>query len=329
MQCVRKYGVNFFDNAESYGNPRGLAETNFGKALKLLQQQDSVLWRRSELVITTKIFFGTHPENLSFAPTDMTFGVNEMGLTRKHLFEGMRASLQRMQLDYVDIVYAHRPDALTSVEQIVRSFHDIIEKGYAFHWGTSMWKPVQIVEAYYIAKMNNLHAPVIEQPCYSMFTRDVVENEYLDVFKAPYNVGCTIWNVLDRGILSGKYNRGLPRDARLSGKNRLGAFVGHSKYVTRDKIEKVERLMPIANELNVSMVELAIGWCLKNPNVTVCILGASKMHQLEQAMGSIQTANKLDNYQMERIEKILNNKPKRKELDRPWRVHQKKIISRL
>ena len=127
--------------------------------------------------------------NVYLAPDRAKIGINEMGLTRKHLFEGIQDSLKRMQLDYVDIVYAHRPDPLTSIEQIVRSFNDIIQKGYAFHWGTSMWKPTQIVEAFWIAKMLNMQPPVIEQPIYNMFDRGVLEQDYLDIFKRPYNIG--------------------------------------------------------------------------------------------------------------------------------------------
>ena len=254
--------------------------------------------------------------------------MNEIGLTRKHLFEGIRDSLKRMQLEYVDVVYAHRPDALTSVENIVRSFSDILDKGYAFHWGTSMWKPEHIVEAYYIAKLYNLHPPVIEQPKYSMFDRQIMEYDYLGIFKKPFSVGTTIWNVLDRGILSGKYNKMIPKDGRLSGNNRLGSYVGHQKYITPEKIEKTEQLMEIAKELNISVVELAIGWVIKNRNVTVCVLGGTKTYQLEQAMGSIAAANKLNKYYLDRIEKILDNKPKGGILDMVFRSN-KEIISKL
>ena len=240
----------------------------------------------------------------------------------------MRDALKRQQLEYVDIVYAHRPDPLTSIEEIVRSFNDIIDRGYAFHWGTSMWKPTQIVEAYYIAKLLNLRPPVIEQPIYSMFDRQVVEKSYLDLFKAPYKLGTTIWNVLDRGILSGKYNKEIPKDGRLSGNNRLGAFVGHSKHVTKEKVDKVEKLIGIANELNISVVELAIGWAIKNRNVTVAILGGTKTYQLEQAMGSIAAANKLSEYYINRIESVLKNKPAPDAFDIVWRTNPQ-IISKL
>ena len=329
LRCVRKHGVNFFDNAEAYGNPiRGISEKNFGAALKILQKEDSTLWRRSDLVITTKIFFGPQAGNLKLGPDRSRVGVNEMGLTRKHLYEGMKDALERMQLEYVDVVYAHRPDPLTSIEEIVKSFNLLIDKGYAFHWGTSMWKPSQIIEAHWIAKMNGLIGPCVEQPKYSMFDREIVEYTYLDLFKSPYNIGTTIWNVLDRGILSGKYNKGIPKDGRLSGNNRLGAFVGHSKHVTKEKIMKVEKLMEISDELGVSVAQLAIGWLIKNDNVTSCILGATKVYQLEDSMGAIKAANLITKEYVQRIEKILANKPQPKEIDFVLR-RNKKIISRL
>ena len=181
-------------------------------------------------------------------PNRSAFGKNEMGLTRKHIIEGINDSLKRMKLDYVDLVYAHRPDPLTSIEEVVRSFNLIIQSGKAYYWGTSMWKKSQIIEAYYIAKINNLIPPVVEQPIYSMFDRSVVEYEYLDIFKSPYNIGTTIWNVLDRGILTGKYNKSIPKDGRLNEGNKLGAFVGNLKHVTKEKLDKVDQLIQIAQE---------------------------------------------------------------------------------
>ena len=350
MRCVRKYGVNFFDNAEGYGNPlRGMAETNFGKALKILEKEDKNLWRRSDLVITTKLYFGPQKGSKP-TPSRQGFGVNEYGLTRKHLFEGMKDSLERMQLDYVDIVYAHRPDYLTSVEEIVRSFNFLIEKGYAFHWGTSMWKPTQIVEAYvcvfdlqifliltkkrhvymdrhWIAKMYGLVGPVVEQPKYSMFDRKIMEYDYLDLFKDPYYLATTIWNVLDRGMLTGKYNKEIPKNGRLSGNNALGAFVGHQKHITKEKLEKVEKLMVIADELGVTVSQLAIAWLIKNSNVTVCMLGATKVHQLQDSMGAIKAANLINKQHIKRIEEVLQNKPKSQDLDMVFRINEKIISS--
>ena len=255
-------------------------------------------------------------------------GVNENGLTRKHIIEGMKDALIRMQLSYVDIVYAHRPDPLTSIEEIVVSFNILINKGYAFHWGTSMWKPNEIIEAYWICKIKGLIAPCVEQPRYSMFDREIVEYRYLDLYKSPYNIGTTIWNALDGGVLSGKYNKKIPKDGRLGGNNRLGAFVGHSKYVTKEKIEKVDKLIDIANELGITVAQLAIAWLIKNNNVTVCILGATKIYQLQDSIGAIKAANLITNKHIQQIEEILGNKPQPKHLDIVWRK-EKKIISRL
>ena len=176
--------------------------------------------------------------------------------------------------------------------------------------------------------MYGLEPPIVEQPKYSMFDREIVENDYLDLFKSPYNIGTTIWNVLDAGVLSGKYNKSIPKDARLSGNNPLGAFRGHLKHVTEDKLNKVEKLMVIADELGINVAQLAIGWLIKNNNVTVCILGATKIYQLEDSMGGIKAANLLTKDYIKRIENVLQNKPQPSELDMQFRV-SKQIISRL
>jgi len=328
-RTARKYGINFIDNAEGYGDPRGTAETIFGIAYKILKKENPRLWRRSDLVLSTKLYFGAQAGDISFGPEGRAFvGVNESGLTRKHLMEAIDDSLERLQLKYVDLVYAHRPDPLTSIEEIVRSFNMIINSGKAFYWGTSMWKKSQIIEAYWIAKINNLIPPVMEQPIYSMFDRNVVEYEYLDIFKNPYNYGTTIWNVLDRGLLTGKYNKNIPKNARLSEGNKIGAYVGNLDYITKDKLKKVEQLMVIAKELNISMAQLAVGWLIKNSNVTSCILGATKVSQLDDTCMSITAANKLTSKYIDKIEKILNNKPQGRELDAVLRT-ENKIISRL
>ena len=329
LRCARKYGINFIDNAEAYGDPRGNAEILFGKAYKILQKENPRLWRRSDLVLSTKLYISPAAGNLPFDATAYAqIGVNELGLTRKHLMEGINDSLERMQLKYVDLIYAHRPDPLTSIEEIVRSFNMIIKSGKAFYWGTSMWKKSQIIEAYYIAKINNLIPPVMEQPIYSMFDRNVVEYEYLDLYKYPYKMGTTIWNVLDRGLLTGKYNKSIPKDGRLNEGNKIGSYVGNLKYVTKDKLDKIEKLMVIAKELNVTMAQLAVGWLIKNGNVTSCILGATKVYQLDDTCQSINAAIKLTSKHIERIENILNNKPNPRELDVILR-EEKKIISRL
>eukprot|EP01084_Bolivina_argentea_P287310 492989_1 len=243
ISTVRKYGVNFFDNAELYGRPCGTGEKLFGSALKKLQEKDPKLYRRSELVITTKLFFGCgdgnqpNTKNRKYAP-------NELGLSRKHLIEGINESLERLQLDYVDIIYAHTVDALTPTEEIVMGFTDIIRNGKAFYWGTSGWPAQKITEAYWIAKINNWIPPVVEQPPYNMFNRTQVEKDLLPMFYAPYKIGTTIWGPLDAGILTGKYVKEVPKDSRLGDGNSLGKW-WYVAYLT-----------DIANGYNINKFEV-------------------------------------------------------------------------
>ena len=203
LETARNAGVNYFDNAEFYGKPNGSAEILFGKAYKLLKEQQPLKYRRSEMVITTKIFFGPNP-NVTFGNFN-SFGQNELGLSRKHLMEGINNSLKRMQLEYVDVIYAHRFDPITPMKEIVQGFTDIIKSGKALYWGTSQWPANKIIEAYWIAKVYNLIAPVVEQPKYSMLERKYLEYEYKVVFDNQYNIATTIWGALDSGILTGMY----------------------------------------------------------------------------------------------------------------------------
>jgi len=310
LSAVRNYGVNFFDNAELYGEPCGNASKLFGSALKKLQAKDAKLWRRSDLVITTKLFFGASGGDQPNSPI-RPYGVNEKGLSRKHLIEAMNEELERLQLDYVDVVLAHRHDPLTPMLEIVRGFTDIIRSGKAFYWGTSMWSAQKITEAYWVAKVNKLIAPVVEQPLYNMFSRDIMEKDYLPMFEQPYNIGTTTWSPLDSGILTGKYVKEVPKDSRLGGQNRLGKWWGNEKYVAAEKNAKVEKLMEIAKEMGVSMVSLALGWVIKNKNVSVCLLGGSKASQLEQNCEALAAAKKLTAEELKRIDEILDNNPKK------------------
>jgi len=305
MKCARQIGVNFFDNAEAYGEPCGTADIFFGKALKELQQEDGALWRRSDLVITDKLYMGVSDGKAPNRP-DRYFGVNELGLSRKHLIEGMKDCLKRLQLDYVDIIYAHRYDGLTPMLEIVQGFTDIIKKGYAFYWGTSMWPNYRLVEAYWIAKVHNLITPVVEQPVYNMFSRKYVELEYLPLYENPYQLATTIWSPLDAGVLTGKYNKGIPDDSRMGG-DRLKAWF--SNNLNQEKVQKIELLMPIAEELKTSMTNLAIAWCLKNPNVSCVLLGATKGEQVLENAGCLNTVRELKAETMQKIDDILKNKP--------------------
>jgi len=311
LETCRKYGVNFFDNAELYGSPLGNGETLFGKALKKLQQKDPVLWRRSDLVITTKLFFFDGTGKQKNGPM-VNYAKNEVGLSRKHLMEGIKGSLQRLQLDYVDVIYAHRYDALTPMEEIVRGFTDIIRSGKALYWGTSMWTSQKITEAYWVAKLNNLIPPVVEQPIYNMFAREIVENEYAPLYESPYELGTTIWSPLDSGILTGKYNENVPSDSRLNEKNRLSIWLRNYYEMTKDeKIEIVKSLMAYAKEkLNTSVAILALAWVIKNRHVSVCLLGGTKPQQVEENMKALEIASKLTKENLEEIEKLLKNKPR-------------------
>ena len=205
MQIAREKGINLFDNAETYGNPSGAAEEIMGEAMSYLQKENQENWRRSEIIVSTKIFWGGT-------------GVNESGLSRKHINEGLDASLRRLQVDYVDLLFCHRPDPFTPTDTIVRGMTDIVRSGRATAWGTSEWSAQQITEAYWIAVMQGLEPPQFEQPHYNMLKRDRVETEYHPLYQQPYQIGTTVWSPLASGILTGKYNNGIPKGSRLTQK---------------------------------------------------------------------------------------------------------------
>lgn len=276
-------GVNFFDNAETYAH--GNAEIMMGKALK------KAGWKRSDLVISTKIFWGGK-------------GPNDTGLSRKHIIEGADAALKRLQLEYVDLIFCHRPDPLTPVEETVRAMNHVINQGKAFYWGTSEWSAAQIMEAYQIARREHLIPPTMEQPEYNMFRRDKVEKEFLKLYDEA-GLGTTTWSPLASGLLTGKYNDGIPADSRLS----LPEYDWLKSRFTKEKIEKVKALVPIAKDLGLAMPLLGLAWCLKNPNVSTVITGASKPEQVKQNMKALDAVSKLTDDVMERIEKVLGNKP--------------------
>jgi len=239
------------------------------------------------------------------------YDINGKGTNFKKLNQSMTEELARLQLDYVDIVYAHRYDPTTPMLETVRGFTKLIQDGKAFYWGTSMWSAQKLTEAYWIAKMNGLIPPVVEQPQYNMFAREKLEKEYLPMFELPYGLGTTTWSPLDSGMLTGKYVKEVPKDSRLGGNNRLGNnWWGNEKYIKQEKNDKVVKLMEIAKEMGVSMVALALAWVIKNKNVSVCILGGSKPYQLVENMDAIAAAAKLDAKLEARIEEILQNKPK-------------------
>jgi len=297
MKAAFEGGVNFFDNAEVYGN--GNAEIVMGKVIK------KAAWKRSDLVISTKIFWGGK-------------GPNDKGLSRKHIIEGTQAALARLQLEYVDLIFCHRPDPEVPIEETVRAMNYVIEKGWAFYWGTSEWSAEQIMDAVGIARRLNLIAPVVEQPQYNMLHRTRFEGEYSRLYK-EIGLGTTIWSPLASGVLTGKYSKDkIPEDSRLafSGsawlKDQLMSGQGLNGLEEKnfDKIlEIIEGLKPIAEELGCSLAQLGIAWCLKNPNVSTVITGASKKSQVEENLKSLEISKKITPEIMEKIEKVLQNKP--------------------
>ena len=287
MKAAYDAGVNFFDNAEGYAG--GQSEAIMGNAVK------KAAWKRSDLVVSTKIFWGGR-------------GPNDSGLSRKHIIEGTNAALARLQMDYVDLIFCHRPDKFTPIEETVRAMNDLIHQGKAFYWGTSEWSAQQITQACYIARREHLIPPQMEQPQYNMFHRERVEKEYAPLYK-EFGLGATIWSPLASGLLTGKYNAGIPEGTRatLPGYEWLRQRFENDE--ARRNLEKVKQLQPLAQELGCSMAQLALAWCLKNPNVSTVITGASKPEQVTENMQALDVAPKLTGEVMERIEAILSNKP--------------------
>lgn len=280
-------GVNFFDTAEVYAE--GRAEIMLGNIIKRAG------WKRSNLVISTKIFWGGS-------------GPNDRGLSFKHIIEGLDASLQRLQMDYVDLIFAHRPDYHTPIEETVRAMTHVINQGKAFYWGTSEWSADQIMEAYAIARREHLIPPTMEQPQYNMFHRDRVEVEYQRLYK-EIGLGTTIWSPLASGLLTGKYNQTTPEGTRLSLEKYAWLRKRFETPEAKANLLKVNQLMKVAEQLDCTMAQLALAWCLKNPNVSTVITGASKPEQVIENMQAVEITSKLNDNIMEQIENILGNKP--------------------
>jgi len=274
-------GVNFFDNAEIYSN--GQSEQIMGNAIKKLA------WRRGSYLISTKLFWGLHDN-----PNEKNT------LNRKYLIEGINGSLKRLQLDYVDLVYCHRPDPYTTIEEVVWTMSDIVASGKALYWGTSEWSAADIIAALEIAEKYNLRKPVTEQPQYNLFHRQKVESEYSRLF-SDYGYGTTIWSPLASGVLTGKYAKGVPSDSRA---NLKGYEWLKDQITDQQKIQKVENLRSTANDMGCSVSQLAIAWCLKNKNVSTVILGASKISQLEENLAALSFVEKIDAQVLQSIENI-------------------------
>lgn len=281
MHRAFERGVNFFDNAEVYGH--GRSEEIMGEVLSE--------FRRESLVVSTKIYWGGD-------------GPNDTGLNWKHLVEGTKSALKRLKLDYVDLLFCHRPDFTTPVEETVRAMDYLIRAGLVFYWGTSEWPAERIEEAYQAAKDTNSVPPTMEQPQYNMLWRERVEVEYQHLFK-KYHLGTTIWSPLASGLLTGKYNNGIPAGSRLADNEWL------RDVLTPDNLKKVADLGLLAKELRCSPTQLAIAWCLKNNNVNTVILGATSLQQLDENLDSLHVKDQLTPEVLEKIEKILKNKPGR------------------
>jgi len=292
MKAAWDEGVNFFDNAEAY--EAGQSEEVMGAALRKLG------WRRASYVVSTKLFWGLHD------------GVNEKNtLNRKRLREGIEGSLKRFGLDYIDLVYCHRPDPETPVEETVWSMHMMVESGKALYWGTSEWNADQLMEAWAVAEKHHLHKPQMEQPQYNLFVRRRVEEEYKRLY-AKLGLGLTIWSPLAAGLLTGKYNAGIPKDSRLalpgyewlrSDPLQRGVPAGSGRTASFPAlIEAVKKLQPIAADLGATTAQLALAWCAHNPNVSAVITGASRPEQVKENMKALTVLPKLTSDVIGRIE---------------------------
>lgn len=290
MAAAYDAGVNFFDNAEAYA--RGESETIMGNALKKLA------WSRDSYLVSSKVYWGSVADPM---PT-------QKGLSRKHVFEACHQALERLQLDYLDMYFCHRPDRDTPIEETVRAMSDLVTQGKVLYWGTSEWSAQEITEAYGAARQYHLVPPTMEQPQYNMFSRERVEVEYHRLY-SEIGLGSTIWSPLASGLLTGKYNQGIPEDSRanLDGFEWLmDRFKGDE---AQGQIVKIQKLANVAAELNTNLPRLAIAWCLKNPNVSTVIMGASRLTQLEDNLQAMALTAELDEEHMEKIEQILDNKP--------------------
>jgi voltage-dependent potassium channel beta subunit len=281
MAAAWDRGVNFFDNAEVYA--AGKSEEIMGEALKKLA------WPRLKVIVSTKFFWG------------ITDGPNEKStLNRKYLLNAIDGSLARLQLDYVDLVYCHRPDPATPIEETVWAMHDMIERGKALYWGTSEWSAAEIMAAWQIAERHHLRKPVTEQPEYNLFHRNRVEQEYARLYE-EIGLGLTTWSPLASGLLTGKYRSGIPPGSRGS--------IARMKFLVEDltdkrKNEVVAKLDAVTKDLGCSLAQLAIAWCARNPHVSTVITGASRVPQVEENLKAVEVIPKLTPEVMQRIDAL-------------------------
>ncbi|KAL3657477.1 hypothetical protein V7S43_017616 [Phytophthora oleae] len=295
MTLAYQYGVNFFDCAEAYG--QGKAEIMLGKAIKRGVVED--VWSREDLVITTKIFQGTKS------------GPNATGVNRKHVIEGTKASLKRLDLDYVDVIFCHRSDPHTPIEETVRAMDFVIEQGWAFYWGTSEWSSADIIEACEIADRLGLIRPVVEQPQYNILERSRVDFDLVPLYK-KYKLGLTTWSPLSMGILTGKYSAGKPEGSRYASPMFKDGWIAAG---FERNVQIADKLKPIAEELGCSLAQLSIAWAVSNKNVSTVLLGASRPEQLEETLKSMYLESTITPEIKEKIDAIVNFVPKLPELD--------------
>ncbi len=281
MAAVYDMGVNFFDNAEGYAG--GKSEEVMGAALKKLG------WRRGSYLVSTKLFWGLNE------------GPNEQNtLNRKYLIEATDGSLQRLGLDYVDLLFCHRPDPTTPIEETVWAMHNIIERGKALYWGTSEWSAADILSAIEIAERHHLHKPVVEQPVYNLFERQRFAAEYAPVYE-DHGIGATTWSPLASGLLTGKYKAGIPSDSR-------GALEGfgwlQDQLTDADRLAKVSALEPLAEQMGASLAQFSLAWCLQNPHVSTVMTGATRIEQVQENMKALQFVDSFTPELMSQIDSI-------------------------
>lgn len=279
--CIREAydrGVNFFDHAEAYAS--GRAEEFCGEILSE--------FRREDLVLSSKVFWGGS-------------GPNDRGLNKKHVFEACHAALKRLKTDYLDLYFCHRPDPETPLEETVRAMHLLVQQGKILYWGTSEWSADLIEEAYRIADSHYLTPPTMEQPEYNMFNRHRVETEYAALYE-EFGLGTTIWSPLASGLLTGKYNNGVPAGSRatLSGMEWM-----KDRILKQERIEAVKQLEILAGELDCTVAQLAIAWCAKNENVSTVITGATKVEQVSENLDALKVIEKMSDEVMSSIESII------------------------
>ena len=279
MDYAYENGVNFFDNAEAYAN--GESEKLMGEIIQKLN------WERDTFILSSKVFWGGDK------PT-------QLGLSKKHIHDACNAALKRLNVDYLDLYFCHRPDPETPIIETAYAMNDLLVQGKILYWGTSEWSAAEIEEAFKVCLNNSLRPPVMEQPQYNMLHRDRVENEYKNIFK-KYNLGTTIWSPLASGLLTGKYNNGIPKESRFNVKG----YEWLKDAAEKVDFNKIKKLGLIAKKINVSLAQLSIAWCLKNKNVSSVILGASSLQQLKENIDSVNFIDNLDGEILREINSII------------------------